>query len=122
MGVILEPHHDTEDLMVNWWNWRPTVALLLRAGVISDDLAERMHAGVGVADVNATQALAMADVIDVLLADLAKGERVLLDGTITDRPPAHDHLPVELDWYGAERRWLVSFADFCRRCGGFRPL
>ncbi|HSK95484.1 MAG TPA: hypothetical protein VK891_02615 [Euzebyales bacterium] len=122
MGVILEPHDDTTDLMVNWWNWRPTVALLLRAGVIPDDLAERMHAGVGAADVSADQALAMAEVVHTLAADLAEGERVLLDGTVTDRPPAHDHLPVEYDWYGAHRDWLRSFADFCRRSGGFTPL
>ncbi len=78
--------------------------------MISEDLAERMHAGVGV-----------AEVVEALVADLADDQRVLLDGTVTDRPPAHDHLPVEYDWYGA-RGWLVSLADLCRRCGGFRPL
>lgn len=122
VGVILEPINNTPDLQVNWWNWRPTVAILVRAGVVHDDLAERLNVGIGAADITDAQAIAIADAIDAQLASVPEGHRVLLEGEVTDQGPARLTLPAEYDWYGAERDWLLRFVEFCRRSGGFTPL
>ena len=41
MAFILIPKHG-EEIMINTWNWRPTLQLLRDANVIDDDLYERM--------------------------------------------------------------------------------
>lgn len=123
MGVVLEPNDLTDDVRINWWNWRPTVALLLRSGVVSEDLAERLNKNLGGGTVTAREAHAIADAVDVVLQGLTRPEdRLLLDGTVTNKPPEHDGLPVEFDWYGASRTWLETFTDFCRQSGGFTAL
>ena len=71
----------------------------------------------------AEQAVRMAETVEGILASLSRTEdRVLLDGTVTDAPPSDPSLPVDWDWYGAERPWLESFVAFCRRSEGFTPL
>ena len=38
MGVILVAVNGG-DVQVNWWNWRPTLELLVRAGVVTSEEA-----------------------------------------------------------------------------------
>jgi hypothetical protein len=45
MSFILVPKHG-DDVQVNAWNWRPTLELLLREGLISEELHDRMGARV----------------------------------------------------------------------------
>ena len=41
MGFILEPKHG-DAFIINGWNWRPTISLLVREGVIPNgERAER---------------------------------------------------------------------------------
>ena len=68
MGVILTPNSDTTDLAVNWWNWRPTVAVLHRTGVVSEDMTARPNVGVGAAIVSEAEAVAMADAVESILS------------------------------------------------------
>jgi hypothetical protein len=118
--VILVPVSAIEDVQVNWWNWRPTVELLRRDGVITAEHAERMHVGMGAMCVPANLAMRIADAIEVVLPTLSEpDERVLLDGAVTAEEPFDPNLPGDSDWYGARRAWLQTFLHFCRASGGF---
>jgi hypothetical protein len=41
MAFILIPKNG-EDVMINGWNWRPSLELLRKNNMIDDDLSERM--------------------------------------------------------------------------------
>jgi len=129
VGVILQPNNTIDDVMINWWNWRPTVNLLLQAGAISSGEAECLSIALGTIEVSGQQAIRMADAVDAALLLLVNpGDRLLLNGQVTVAPPVH---PVfrpgsdahdMWDWYGAQRSWLETFSTFCRLSGGFTPL
>ena len=122
VGVILSPNSDIGVIRANWWTWRPTVELLVRRGVVTADDGEWMHVAMGQIEFTDAQAVSMADAVASVLAEFdTERDRLMLDGSISARPPRHDHLPAEWDWYGANREWLESFASFCRRSGGFTP-
>jgi hypothetical protein len=124
MGVGLTPNvrrSDDDILFVNWWTWRPLVALLRRHRVIDAPTAEALDL-VYVTDfgLTAAQTVGVADFLDAYVQTHRPGERVLLDGSTTTEP---DTLQVYLDdWdknYSVDVDWLTEFAAFCRRSGGF---
>jgi hypothetical protein len=44
MGVVLiDLQDDDSELPCNWWNWRPTVDILGRAGLLRPEQTELMH-------------------------------------------------------------------------------
>ncbi|MBC7929624.1 MAG: hypothetical protein H7Z38_03560 [Rubrivivax sp.] len=126
MSFILVPKHG-EDVQINAWNWRPTLELLLEENLISHENYERMGAqGVG-GHVDAETADRIAYVIERILMTMKSGERMLPDLTFTAKPKTKwvitpETKPDELDpvdFYSASYEWLVTFAEFCRRSGGF---
>jgi hypothetical protein len=83
MGFILEPNKPGEDLIINGWNWRPTVALLVREGVIpAGERAERCLANGCGGGLTADEAAAAADMLSKLIATLTPRQRIRHDGSI----------------------------------------
>ena len=126
MTFILVPKRG-DDLQINAWNWRPTLELLLREGLIGEELFERMGTQGAGGEADAELAGRIADAIERVLGEMKPGERMRADLTVTDRPKAKwaitpETRPDELDTndiYSATREWLTTFARFCRGSGGF---
>ncbi len=126
MSFILIPKHG-EDLQVNGWNWRPTIALLLQANLIDEQQHELLGANGCQGTVDSNSAAKIADFMDQHLAKMSPGQRLRGDLTITSEPKkrsifapnskAEDLNPVEI--YSASYEWLVMFRDFCRTSQGF---
>jgi hypothetical protein len=124
MSFILVPEHG-EDIKINAWNWRPTIAFLHAEGVIDTETSELMciH-GVG-KKVDADLARRISVAIDRKLKGMQPGQRFRADLTITSDPKKIVHFeksdPIDAnDLYSAQYEWLVEFKQFCERCGGFR--
>ena len=126
MSFILIPKNG-EDIQINAWNWRPTLALLRDAEIINDDLFERMGTHGFEAEVDVATAGRIADFLDVRLRAMKPEQRVLADLTVTDRPKKRliitpdtkiDQIDA-VDVYSASYEWLVKFRDFSRNSGGF---
>jgi hypothetical protein len=116
-----------EEVRINAWNWRPTLELLREAGLIDDDLYERMGTHGREAKIDADMARRIADFLDRRLGFMKQGERIRADLTTTDRPKTQvifaPGTKVEdidaVDLYSATYGWLLEFRDFSRRSGGF---
>ena len=130
MAVILEPNSGGDHLMINWWTWRPTVAILERAGILpSGERTERCLANGCGGHLTGEEAVRAAARVEALLEGLAPNERVLMDGEKSLEERATREKSVG-EWddedlrqvYGADAGWLGRFARFCRSSGGFTVL
>ena len=105
----------------NWWNWRPTLALMQASGVLDDVQQVTLELGVG--EVSEDQARAIARFLEErVLPAVWPDERVLLDGTVTAEPDDgtfHRGATKQDKNYSADGEWLRQFAAFCRECRGF---
>ena len=126
MAFILTPKNG-EKIVVNAWNWRPTLELLRTARLIDDDLAERMGIHGCAATVDADTARRIAEFIDLRLEKMKQGERIRADLVVTDQPKKPlvitpdtnvDQIDA-VDVYSATYEWLCQFRDFSRASGGF---
>jgi len=119
MGVILFAVNGS-DVQVNWWNWRPTVGLLHRNGLLADEQAARCVSNGADGKLSEAEAVAVADFLDEVLGNLPADTALGLDGSrrTTIREPLT--MPVTDEWYQASSEWLRQFAVFCRGSGGFR--
>jgi hypothetical protein len=127
MAFILIPKNG-EDIMINAWNWRPTLEILLNAKLIDEDLYDRMGTFGRKAIVDADTARRIADFLDLRLADMRSGDRIRADLSVTAEPKKQvtitPHTRVEdadaVDLYSASYEWLIQFRDFSRASGGFK--
>jgi len=79
------------------------------------------------ARVDADLANQIAAAIENKLSTMAPGDRMRADLTVTSVPKAPQVFrpstqPGDIDdneLYSATYEWLVTFKDFCKRCGGF---
>ena len=126
MAFLLIPKNG-ESVMINAWNWRPTIVLLRDAKLIDEDLYDRMGTHGREAKVDADMAFRFADFIDLRLRAMKPGERIRADLTTTDTPKKQviftpdtqiDQIDA-VDLYSAKYEWLVQFQDFCKTSGGF---
>ena len=129
MSFILIPKNG-EEIKINAWNWRPTLELLRDAGIIDDDLFERLGTHGCKAEVDADTASRIADYIGARVLAMKPEQRVLADLTVTERPKKPliitpdtkiDQIDA-IDVYSASYEWLVIFRDFSRTSGGFEVL
>jgi hypothetical protein len=129
MAFILIPN-DGERIMVNAWNWRPTLSLLRDANLIDDDLYERVGTFGREARVDAETAGRIADFLDQRVATMNKGDRIRADLTTTDDAKSPLTITAEtrieqlnlVDTYSATYEWLVQFRDFSKASRGFEVV
>jgi hypothetical protein len=129
MAFILIPKNGI-DVMVNAWNWRPTLALLRDANLIDDDLYERMGTFGREAKVDADAADRIADFLDNRLPVMKEGDRIRADLTVTDEAkqpltitPETQIEQIDMVYaHSATYKWLVQFRDFTRSSGGFEVV
>jgi hypothetical protein len=127
MGVVLVPSSG-DDLCINWFNWRPTVALLVRGGVIPDGERRQRFENACGEGLSASEAQHAADYIESLIANLSPRDRIFSNGQATDKPIDYG-VPIS-EWdeaetqnrYSAGYELLRDFVAFCRRSGGFEVL
>jgi hypothetical protein len=110
-------------IFVNFWNWRPTVEVLRRAGLLDAKRLDGLYEQFSGTRVTKDEARAIAHHLrEKVLPNLPHTARILLDGSITTAPddgtfhksPEDSHKN-----YGAIRSWLEEFASFCETCDGF---
>ena len=126
MSFILIPNQG-DDVQVNAWNWRPTLEFLRAQKIITTDHAELLGCNGCGARVDADLANRMAAAVENKLSTIAPGDRMRVDLIVTSNAKVPqvwrpDTQPDDIDvtnLYSATYEWLVTFKDFCKRCGGF---
>ena len=129
MSFILVPK-EGEDLQVNGWNWRPTLQLLLAAGVITEEDYEVMGCQGRGAKVDQEKAGRIADVVAGKLRSMNRGQRMLPDLSVSSEPKklavfnpnkSTDNIDT-IELYSTSFEWLHTFAKFCRSSKGFKVM
>ena len=126
MSFILVPVNG-EDLVVNAWNWRPTLELLFAAGVITEDDHEVLGCQGCGATVNEENARRIADAVTRKLENMNPGQRMLADLSVSSeakqRAVFNNGKDVDAnELYSTTFEWLHTFVKFCERSGGFRVI
>ena len=121
MSFILVPKNGA-DVQVNGWNWRPTLLLISRAGLVSDEEYERMGANGCGGMVDAAKALRIAEIIQAQVDKMKTGARMRADFTVTRLTQPVDLRSDPNELYSASYDWLCRFRDFCRTSGGFEVV
>jgi hypothetical protein len=125
--ILVDLADEKHGIQINGWNWRPTVAILIEAGILpSGERAERCLSGIGCGGYfTKEEAARTADFLESLVARMKPEERVMADGSINDKPK-NFNLPIAewdereaWDHYSASYEWLQMFIKFCRRSEGF---
>ena len=129
MSFILVPK-EGEELQVNSWNWRPTLQLLLAAGVITREDHEVMRCQGRGAKVDQEKAGRIADVVASKLSSMNPGQRMLPDLSVSSEPKrlavfspnkSTDDIDTN-ELYSTSFEWLHTFAKFCRTSKGFKVV
>ena len=121
MSFILVPQRGS-DLCINGWNWRPTLLLISRAGILSDEEYERLGANGCGGRVDSKKAAQIATVIEAQLSAMKPGERMRADLSIVPTAQPTDLRSDSNELYSASYNWLRQFRDFCLSCDGFEVL
>ena len=129
MSFILFPVKG-EDLKVNAWNWRPTLALLFAAGVITQDEHELLGCQGCGARVDAAKAGRIADAVTRKLDSMNPRQRMLADLSVSSAPkqravfsPGSNDKDIDTnELYSTTFEWLLTFVRFCERSGGFEVM
>jgi hypothetical protein len=119
-----------EDLQVNGWNWRPTLELLLAAGVITEQDHEVMGCHGCGGKVDQEKAERIADVVVAKLSSMNPGERMLANLGVSSEPkklavfdPSLNTNDIDInELYSTTFEWLDTFAKFCRSSNGFKVM
>jgi hypothetical protein len=118
--------NDKRIIFVNFWNWRPTVEVLSRAGLSDEKRLAELSMQFSRARVTKDDARAIAHHLrEKVLPNLPQAARILLDGSVTTAPDDGTFYKSPEDFhrnYGAIRSWLEEFASFCETCDGFELL
>lgn len=125
MTFILVPNQG-DDVQINAWNWRPTVAFLRDQDIVTIEHAELLCIGCG-ARVDAELANRMAIALEDKLSNMKPGDRIRADLSVTNIPKVPQAFGTNtqegdidvINLYSATYEWLGTFKDFCRRSGGF---
>jgi len=129
MSFILMPKLG-EDLQDNGWNWRPTLELLLAAGVITEQDHEVMGCHGCGGKVDQEKAERIADVVVAKLSSMNPGERMLANLGVSSEPkklavfdPSLNTNDIDInELYSTTFEWLDTFAKFCRSSNGFKVM
>jgi hypothetical protein len=124
--ILQDMGDDGNDLQINGWNWRPTIALLVNADILpSGERAEKcLCQGCGGYFTN-EEAKRAAEFLEDLIAQMKPEERIMLDGSVRNKSKNYDIPITEWDegeaWdhYSAGYDWLQKFRTFCLGSSGF---
>jgi hypothetical protein len=110
-------------IFVNFWNWRPTVEIIRRAGLLDELRLAELEVQTSYTRIAKDEARAIARLLrEHVLPSMSQTARILLGGSITTMPddgvfyksPEDSHKN-----YSATRPWLEKLAAFCETCDGF---
>jgi hypothetical protein len=119
LSFILEAE-DGEKVVINAWNWVPTLALLATNHLLPYEQLELMRYNGCGGRASAEDCARIAAFLDTYLAALEPGSRVRLDGAVTTEPDVGEFHREHLDRnYSATFDWLTRFRAFCGRRQGF---
>lgn len=129
MSFILVPNNG-DDLQVNAWNWRPTLALLLAVNAISEEEHYLLGAHGCGGTVDNEKAEQIANAVSKKLKSMNPGERMRADLDIaTAQKTLHIFSPdtnandIDVnELYSATYEWLATFEKFCRSSNGFEVM
>ncbi len=97
-------------LVVNFWNWRPTVEILRQAALLDPERLSVLHDHYGETHISQKEARNIAKYLKSnILPALANP-----DCGEFQRSPQEFHKN-----YSSTRSWLEAFVEFCEKCGGF---
>jgi hypothetical protein len=107
------------DLKVSAWTWGPIHDAVASARILPTDLWEMTRYNSS-AELDEQQAATLADFLESrMLARLGAGERLLADGTVTDRPDDGTLYRDDLSRnYSVHREMLLRIIDFLRAAKG----
>jgi hypothetical protein len=119
VSFILEAE-DGHRLIINAWNWVPTIQLLGKNQVLTKDQLERMRYNGCDGRASAEDCARIATFLEAYLAQLAPASRVLLDGDVTTEADTYEFDRDDLERnYSATFDWLSRFRAFCERGKSF---
>ena len=119
MSFILEAE-DGQRLIINAWNWVPTLQLLWKNQVLTKDQLDRMRYNGGDGRATAEDCSRIATFLEGYLAQLDPASRVLLEGDMTTEADTHEfHRDDPERNYSATFDWLTRFRGFCERGKSF---
>jgi hypothetical protein len=121
MGFILtDLTDDAHCLNINAWNWRPIIGLIQSSGILTEETLEWMGYNAG-AQITAEEAGKIAAYLrENHLPFLKMGDRIKLDGTVTDSPDTYEFYREKLEKnYSVTFDSLTGFVNFCASCKGF---
>src|SRR5215510_4099062 len=85
--ILVDLADDQHDIQINGWNWRPTVALLIEAGILpTGERAETCLAQGCGGYFTKEEATRTAEFLTGLVASMKPGERVMFDGSTEISP------------------------------------
>jgi hypothetical protein len=123
MSVILvDLADDKHDVQINWWNWRPILALLREAELINNEQFERMGANGCGGQLTRAEAMEAAGFLRrAIMPRMHDEERVHANGEVSTVPK--ESRPVSglssHELYAATKSSIERFASFCESSQGF---
>jgi len=120
--ILVDRGDDQHDLQINWWNWRPILALLRQANLIDDEQFERMGANGCGGELSAEEALDAAIFLkSQILPLLQDNEQVHVDGNVSLSPTEWQPISSTPDYelYATRKSCLEDFIAFCESSRGF---
>ena len=120
--ILVDQANEKHDLQINWWNWRPILALLRQANLIDDEQFERMGANGCGGGLSAQEAMDAALFLkSQILSHLQDDEQVHVDGKVSVFPtkPRPIALTESYELYAVRKACLEDFVVFCESCKGF---
>lgn len=125
MGVhIVDEQNKDRFLRKNWWQWRPIVEAIRSLNLLDDERLDYLSDGIG--SLTERECLQIAEELKTkVLPKIREGERMLLDGTVTDVPDDGHFYREQSEQqknYSVSYESLSTFIDFCYASKGLHVL
>lgn len=120
--ALVDLEDEERHVLVDAWTWRPVLAFVKSLGLVDAERLALMGYNGTEVTVDEAAARAIGEKVGEVVSRMGSGERLLLDGTVTDEARGEfDEEDVARN-YGATRKALGEIAAFCRACHGFEVV